>query len=498
MSLKRNVLANYAGQLWTALVGLAFIPLYIQFLGIEAYGMIGVFATLQALVALLDLGLGHTVNREMARLSGRGTPEQLRDMLRTLEVPYWAVAAFIGVLAAGIAPALAKWVNVGVLSVQNVEAAVLLMGLSIAFKWPSALYAGVLMGLQKQVLFNALSATIETVRAIGAVVVLWLVSPTLQAFFLWQAFVAVVSTCIFGWAAWRALPPSPVVPHFRSNVLSDVWRFAAGVTGISLSSTVLMQLDKVILSRMLSLESFGFYALANVVSLTLYRLFGPIFSAVYPRFTELLAAKSPQALAKLYHETAQLLAVAVLPAAMILVVFSREIMLIWTRDPNIADNTWLLVSILTFGTALNGLLHIPYGIQLAAGWTRLTLVLSISSVIVVCPLMVFMASLYGAAGAASVWVVLNIGLVFCSMHFMHRRLLTREKWRWYVTDAGLPLLTALAVAGLFRWAMPDVKYLLGIALYVVVASAATLAITALATPFTRRQICLQLAKRRLA
>lgn len=41
--LKRNLIANYLGQGWTALMGLAFIPLYIRYLGIEAYGLIGLF-----------------------------------------------------------------------------------------------------------------------------------------------------------------------------------------------------------------------------------------------------------------------------------------------------------------------------------------------------------------------------------------------------------------------------------------------------------------------
>ena len=48
MSLKRNVIANYLGQGWKALMELAFIPIYIKYLGIEAYGVIGIFALLQS------------------------------------------------------------------------------------------------------------------------------------------------------------------------------------------------------------------------------------------------------------------------------------------------------------------------------------------------------------------------------------------------------------------------------------------------------------------
>ena len=69
--LKRNLIANYLGQGWTALMGLAFVPLYIQYLGIEAYGLIGLFAVLQAWLALLDMGL--TPRRFQVRaLASRG------------------------------------------------------------------------------------------------------------------------------------------------------------------------------------------------------------------------------------------------------------------------------------------------------------------------------------------------------------------------------------------------------------------------------------------
>ena len=46
--LKRNLIANYNGQGWTALMGLAFVPLYSKYLGIESYGLIGLFAVLTA------------------------------------------------------------------------------------------------------------------------------------------------------------------------------------------------------------------------------------------------------------------------------------------------------------------------------------------------------------------------------------------------------------------------------------------------------------------
>ena len=58
---KTNFFANLAGSGWTALVGLACTPLYIHFMGMEAYGLIGFYFMLQGVIQILDLGLSPTM-----------------------------------------------------------------------------------------------------------------------------------------------------------------------------------------------------------------------------------------------------------------------------------------------------------------------------------------------------------------------------------------------------------------------------------------------------
>ena len=54
MSLKKNVIANYLGQAWAALMGLVFVPVYIRYLGVEAWGLVGFMSMLQGWFTLLD------------------------------------------------------------------------------------------------------------------------------------------------------------------------------------------------------------------------------------------------------------------------------------------------------------------------------------------------------------------------------------------------------------------------------------------------------------
>jgi O-antigen/teichoic acid export membrane protein len=450
--LKRNIAANFGGNIWTGLMSLVFVPLYIRFMGIEAYGLMGIFAALLGLFALLDMGLSSTLNREIARLSVQTEKAQdICDLVRTLEIPYWLVGLVIAATVVLASPLIAyHWVQVKDLSPSSVRTAIMLMGLCVAFQWPIGLYSGGLMGLQQQVLLNGINVVMATFRGFGAVLVLWLVSPTVVAFFSWQIAVSAIQIGLVVFFCWRSLPSPAQRPRFRRGLLLNIWRFAAGMTAITVTSTVLMQLDKIILSHMLSLETFGYYALANVVATTLYRFVGPVFSATYPKLTSLVELDCREEIIRLYHKSAQLVSVLVLPAGLIIALFARDILFLWTRNPVTADNAHLLVSVLSMGTVLHCLGYIPWALQLAHGWTRFSFVVNVVSIVVLVPLMILLTNLYGALGAASVWLTLTTGYVAISIPIMHRRLLPDEKWNWYFADVGCPLFAAVAVSVLGR------------------------------------------------
>ena len=96
-SLTINVLANYAGTIWSGLVHLLLVPFLVRRLGAEGYGLVGLFATLQAVAQVLDLGLSPTVNRELARAAAQGPPGAAsRDLVRTLEWVFGGAGLLIG------------------------------------------------------------------------------------------------------------------------------------------------------------------------------------------------------------------------------------------------------------------------------------------------------------------------------------------------------------------------------------------------------------------
>ena len=456
-SVRHNIAANFAGKAWRGVFSLAFVPIYIQLMGVEVYGLIGIFMSLTALLGLLDMGLSATLNRELSRLSvAKDSEQESRNLVRTFEVIYWGIGALIGIVVVVLAPVITKhWINSSNVSNETIEQALLIMGLLLAFQWPGTIYTGGLRGLQRQVLLNMIQAVSIMVRHFGAVLVLLFVSPSIVLFFYWQAFVALFSTIVLAIWLWKSLPKTGKKSIFDKGLLVKNWRFTSGMIGISLVTIFLTQLDKIILSKMLTLEMFGYYMLAFSVASVLVSLVNPVHSALFPRFSQLVAAGSEAEISELYHKGCQLVSVIILPIAVTLVFFAEELLTLWVGDPVVVSNAHMILSILIIGTVINGLMTLPYTLQLAYGWTRLTLYKNIVAVILLVPLMIWMVQMYHGIGAALAWVILNFGYIIFEIPIMHQRLLRNEMGRWYRRDIILPVLIVTLIGFIAREILPE-------------------------------------------
>ncbi len=455
-SIRKNTIANFISRALVGLMGFFFVPIYLKYLGAESYGLVGFWATLAGVFAILDLGICATLNRELARLSADAdSARKIQDLLYTLERINWGMAVFVGVVVMVLSDPIARyWVNARDLPTTTVRQAVFLIGWVLLLQWPYTLYSNGLNGLQRQVLQNVIAVSMTGLRNVGVLGVLAWVSPTIHGFLIWQIGVYVLQLIISHRILWSAVPAAPGPPRFQVGVLRPTWRFALGMSGISLATMLLTQVDRIVLSKMVSLEQFGYYCLAAAVASALGLLVGPVFTAVYPRLSQLIIQDDPQQLADFYHRCCQIVTVSIMPTAMLLCFFSAEILLLWTHSAETTARVHVLVRTLAIGTALNGLMNIPYALQLASGWTSLAFWANVVSTVILVPTMVGLVWQWGPIGAALTWVLLNSGYVLFAIPVMHRRLLPGQQWHWYGRDVALPALGTLLVGLVGRVLIP--------------------------------------------
>ena len=452
MRLSHNVIAGMGNSALTALLGLAATPFYLHFLGVEAYGLVGFFVAMQALLSLLDLGLSPTMNREVARAVAKGEMQGVRSLLHSLGMLAFLVAVLLaGLVVAGAAPIASYWLSAQEMPTGQLSTAISLMGVAIACRWPAGLYQATVNGAERLIVSSTIASAYAAVATIGSVCVLTWVSPTIGAFFVWHAFAALMYTLFLRAAAWRTLGG-------RAGAIAGltpirrVWRFSAGMGVIAVTSVLFTHMDKLLLSAMLTLESFGRYTLATMLASGIYVFVVPVFNAVYPRFSALVAAGDGARLLYLYSIGTRIVATLVFPLASVLLVFSEPLLALWTQDAAVARSTAPVLALLVAGTALHSVMYFPYALQLAHGRPRITVTINLTMLALLVPTTVLLTMTFGEIGAAGAWLLLHAFHLAFGTRMTHRHLLRGYGLRWLTRDVGVPLLivctmTAVAVAG---------------------------------------------------
>ncbi len=455
--LRNNVLANLAGRVWGLVSVYFFAPIYLHYLGPDAYGLVGFYSTLLGVIAFTDIGLTATLSREMARLSTvPGGESGKQNLLRTYEIIYLFLSIFIFLAVFTVSPWIARyWLKATVISVSDVTVALRWMGLAIALQMPAGLFLGGLMGLQMQVFSNMLQIVWGMFRGFGAVALLQFVSNDIVMFSVSQVACNLAYCLLARGYLWKSIKVTPNIARFDLQTLRSTWKYASGMALATLLSVVLTQEDKVILSKLESLSNFGYYSLAGSLAAIPLSLAGPIGSAFFPQLTSLHSLGKLDELKKIYHRGCQLISVAIFPLVVVIAFFSRPLIVAWTGSPEIASVAGTATTLLVIGQGLQAVTVMPYYTLLSFGKLRLNIALSIASIVIITPVLYFLILLRGMEGAGISWLLMNLATLPFYMYIMHRTILPGEFKIWLVLDFLRPLVPALLVAGACNFLLPS-------------------------------------------
>lgn len=446
----KNISANFLGQGWMALMGICFVPLYLKFIGVEGYGLVGFFIILSSAMSMFDGGFGAVATREASTHEGASAADKQKVVLtlKSVECIFWGVATTVGTGVLLLAPLIADhWLTVSADNIESVTQSLRIMGIALWLQFPIAFYYGSLIGLQKHVTLNTISSFFATTRAAGAAVVLWLVSPTVEWFLIWQCINSLVTVLVLRTQLINHLPDWKAVQLFSIDTIRRLGGFAAGVGATNILAFLLMQVDKIILSKILSLKDFGCYMLAWTVGSVAFRLISPIFNVYYPKLVALVATQNGDETLRTFTRASQVLSLLVIPFSIWVALYSQPLLFFWTRDANVAAlaNTPLLM--LAVGTMLYSFMQMPYALQLAHGWTRFSVWQNATAVVFMVPLTYYLATHYGLNGSAWPWMILNMCYVAICSPIIFRKLKVKVVGTWYTEAIFVP--AAITLSSLF-------------------------------------------------
>jgi O-antigen/teichoic acid export membrane protein len=474
-SLSLSLIASIAGRGLTTGLMFLFTPIYLRLLGIEAYGLIGFYASVLACSMFLDQALSPMVAHRFAQSrAGGGTPINLWNAFRTVETLVFLMAFSLGVLIFFVAPWLASdIVRAPTLGQDMLLRAFHLMALLIFLQWPSFFYGAALAGLSDQSVMNTLRAAVATLQWAGGAAILAYIVPSIEYLFYWHA----ICLLLQGWLLRRrvvvCIQPGDAPSTWDQTLLREGWRFSSGTLLIGITGTILTQADKLLVAKIAPLSEFATYSLSfTVASIVAVFVAQPVMAIAFPHFTQRATSDSPEALSREYRRWTQLIVLAIVPVVGALVFHTKDILAFWLGS-GLADmgEATRYIPWIALGTMLNVLMMLPFNLQLAHGWSGL----SARKNLVVLPF--FLAALWygipqwGPIMGAWAWFGLNLTYYLLEVPLMHSRILQATLWNWWLWDTALPCISGLFLfwvmsACLVSWAVipPLVSCVLSMAL----------------------------------
>lgn len=260
------------------------------------------------------------------------------------------------------------------------------------------------------------------------VCILWLLSPTIFAFFTWQLVSNIVYLLMSRFRLWRAISSGNSYPkaNFNWQVLRNTGRFALNMASISIIGVLLTQTDKLLVSKFATLEMFSYYTIAGSLASLPIILVGAVGSALFPRFTELVALLDQVEMEKVYKKASELIGIFLIPSGLLLVFFSYEFIFAWTGSHLIAKQAGVTASLLLAGQVIQAITVLPYNLAIAHGSVRFSQKLGVYSILLITPLLVFLTMKFGIIGAGASWLILNIFTLPLNLYYLHKQKLSSK------------------------------------------------------------------------
>lgn len=374
-----RIIVDASARVWNSVLSFLLLPLYLHLLGAESFGVVSMYVSIQAIIALFDCSMAPSLTREISRSLGGGQDWRTTlNMARTMEIIYWILAVIAGAILIILTPFLSQhWLNPDILSQGEIKIALYLAAIGLAVQWPITLYAGGMIGLQKQIPLALFNIIVGTLRTVITLLCLWLISPTLHMMFGIGIVLTLIQAVLLRTAFWRFLPKigEKITASIQSIV--SIWKFAAGVSIITITSTLLLQSDRLVLSKLMPLDDFGHYAISISIANGLFIITGAVFTISFPKLSELVAANNKDLLINTFRKFLQFVLLCVTPLAACIHFFSYDLLRLWTHSDSVALNGQAILSLYVIGNLFNCFLSVPYTLMLGFGITRSVVIANI-------------------------------------------------------------------------------------------------------------------------
>jgi len=247
-----------------------------------------------------------------------------------------------------------------------------------------------------------------------------------------------------------------------------MFSFGGWMTVTNVVSPIMVSMDRLLIGALISMTAVAYYATPYEAASKLWIIPSSVAGVLFPAFATALA-RDRQRAALLYEKGVKYIFLAMFPIVLCVLAFGSFALHIWLGTAFV-ENSKSVLQLLVLGVFANSLAQVPFWQIQAAG--RPDLAAKVHLIELPCYLLIFwsLTTRYGIQGAGIAWM-LRATVDACIMFWLSYRLLPESRAAlWHLTRMCMAATPVFVVAVLIHGKIAA-------AIYVVITSLATLAIT---------------------
>lgn len=337
----------YGAMTWVfpVILSLVATPVIVRALGVETYG---IYALVLGLISYsFSFGIGRAATKYIAEYRISGEQAKIRGVISVTLV----LGVVLGVFGVLLLFGTAEFLVTDVLRITETsrETTILAVYVSSAVIFVAIInqiFGSFVQGVQRFDLYSKLF-NLNSFFLLSGNLLLALAGYGLLELLWWNLASLSLST-IFFFIAAKATVPEFRIGRFDRSSAKTVVAYTAGIVGYQVLANLLLLFERGWITRRFGSESLAFYAVAMSIGLYIHGFATSLLLTVSPLTSE--TQNDPERLLRLYRRSTKLIAFIVAFLCTMVVVHSRDFLLLWIGPDFAAEADGLLrIHTVTFG-----------------------------------------------------------------------------------------------------------------------------------------------------
>jgi len=401
-SIAKNSIYNILGNIIPLIFALALIPIIIDGLGEEKFGILNLAWVVIGYFSFFDFGIGRTLTKIIAEKIGLKQTEKIPSLFWTSLYLMLGISLLGTLILIFLTPTLVySFFNISKEIQLEASNTFYVLALSVPLVTTTAGLRGVLEAYQKFGIINVIRVFLG---------IFTFLVPLVSLIFSKSLFVIVIILISIRFFIWifYLIQCFKINNNIKKNIsfnsvmVKPILTFGGWMTISNIIGPLIIYSDRFLIGSIISATAITYYATPYEVVTKLLLIPSALMGVLFPAFSTTYL-NNPEFTKKLLLNGVKYIFILLFPITFVIISFASEGMNLWLGEEFVVKSS-MIVQLLAIGVLLNGISYIPFTFLQGIGKPDITAKVHLIEFPIYIVAMWFAIKHFGINGAAMIWL----------------------------------------------------------------------------------------------